>query len=235
MQYRTMKILPVTRPNGKTVSGDNAEHCRLTATWLPRLLTGERSCECAIWFKAHYQGWTRPPSDFNQADWLLNQTSLLNEQRDLWVKSGYDLRVEAQNSFQIRGQSATLAGKPNLLVPQNDRVLIVDVKTGQAQPWHRYQLMIYMYALPRAMPEYRDANLAAEIVYSDRTERIPQGGIDQGFIRNLGSLIRRGASPEPPVRVPSAQECRFCDITAEDCPDRIDGDPDPVTGDTTDF
>ena len=25
-------------------------------------------------------------------------------------------------------------------------------------------------------------------------------------------------------KVPSAQECRFCDITAADCPDRIDGE-----------
>ena len=73
--------------------------------------------------------------------------------------------------------------------------------------------MIYMYALPKAMPEYRDAKFSGEIVYNDHTHRVPQGGIDQGFIRNLGSLIRRIAAPEPPVRVPSAQECRFCDIS----------------------
>ena len=29
------------------------------ATWLPRLLTGENSCEWAVWFKAHHQDWTR--------------------------------------------------------------------------------------------------------------------------------------------------------------------------------
>ena len=28
----------------------------------------------------------------------------------------------------------------------------------------------------------------------------------------------------PARRVPSAQECRFCDINKEDCPVRIDGD-----------
>ena len=37
-------------------------------TWLPRLLTGENSCEWAIWFKAHFQDWTKPPSDFDQAE-----------------------------------------------------------------------------------------------------------------------------------------------------------------------
>ena len=30
-------------------------------------LTGENSCEWAVWFKAHYRNWTRVPSDFNQA------------------------------------------------------------------------------------------------------------------------------------------------------------------------
>ena len=192
------------------------------ATWLPRLLTGERSCEWAIWFKAHHQGWNRKPSDFNQADWLAQHTALLNEQRDQWTHSGYDVRLENQNAFRLRGQSAILAGKPDLLVLNNDRILIVDVKGGQEQPWHRYQVMIYMYALPKAMPEYRDAKFSGEIVYNDHTHRVPQGGIDQGFIRNLGSLIRRIAAPEPSVRVPSAQECRFCDITAADCPDRMD-------------
>ena len=64
------------------------------ATWLPRLLTGERSCEWAIWFKAHHRDWAQVPSDFNQAEWMLNHTSLLNEQRDQWTHSGYDIPVE---------------------------------------------------------------------------------------------------------------------------------------------
>ena len=51
--------------------------------------------------------------------------------------------------------------------------------------------MIYIYALPRAMPEYRDAKLAGEIIYTDRTERVPQAVIDQGFVRRLVSLIQR--------------------------------------------
>ena len=37
------------------------------ATWLPRLLTGENSCECAVRYKAHHQNWEGVPSDFDQA------------------------------------------------------------------------------------------------------------------------------------------------------------------------
>ena len=44
------------------------EHPYIWTTWLPRLLTGENSCEWAIWFKAHHQNWAKVPSDFNQAE-----------------------------------------------------------------------------------------------------------------------------------------------------------------------
>ena len=37
------------------------QHPYVWATWLPRLLTGENSCEWAIWFKAHYQDWAQGP------------------------------------------------------------------------------------------------------------------------------------------------------------------------------
>ena len=84
--------------------------------------------------------------------------------------------------------------------------------------------MIYIYALPRAMPEYRDAKLAGEIIYSDRTNRVPQGGIDQRFIRNLGGLIRRIAAPRAPGARSQCPGCRFCDITATDCPERVGHD-----------
>ena len=70
------------------------EHPYLWATWLPRLITGESSCEWAIWFKAHYQHWDKPPSDFNQAEWLARHKTLLNEQRDQWLQRNYEVRVE---------------------------------------------------------------------------------------------------------------------------------------------
>ena len=60
---------------------DPARPPYIWATWLPRLLTGEKSCEWTAWFKAHHRNWTRTPSDFNQAQWLIDHTALLNKQR----------------------------------------------------------------------------------------------------------------------------------------------------------
>ena len=59
--------------------------------------------------------------------------------------------------------------------------------------------------------------------------------MDDQSIQNLGALIRRLAADKPPARVPSRQECRFCDITAADCPVRVDETSEPEAGETTDF
>ena len=206
------------------------------ATWLPRLLTGERSCEWAIWFKAHYWDWTRQPRDFDQSKWLLDHTALLHQQKAEWEERGYDVYVEAQNSFQLRGRTATLAGRPDLIVDRGDDALIIDVKTGQEQPWHAVQIQIYQYALPKALPErFRHARLAGEVVYPSRIARVPRGALPGQFIDQLGSTIRRLATPNPPKPTPSFQECRFCDITAADCPERVDEPNTAPQGQTSDF
>ena len=205
------------------------------ATWRPRLLTGERSCEWDIWFKAHYQDWPKAPSDFDQAQWLLDHTALLNEQKAQWETSGYDVYVEKQNSFRLRVQSATLAGRPDLIVVNGYHARIIDVKSGREQPWHTVQIKIYQWALPKALPQYRLAKLAGEVVYPTHTVRVPRGGLPAQFTRNVGSLIRRLAAKQPPTRIPSSQECRFCDITAADCPERFDSHFQLEAVATTDF
>ena len=95
--------------------------------------------------------------------------------------------------------------------------------------------MIYQYAIPRALPQYRLTSLAGEVVYPTHTARVPRGALPDQFVHNLGSTIRRLAADQPPARIPSRPECRFCDITAADCPDRVDDDLSPVQASTTDF
>ena len=207
----------------------------ICATWLPRLLTSENSCEWAIWFKAHHQDWTKVPSDFNQAQWILNHTALLNKRKAEWELSHYSVAIEGQNSFQLRGRSATLSGKPDLITQRHGQAVIVDVKTGQDSPSHVVQVMIYLYAIPRALEQYQNLKLRGQATYLDHMVRIPAEAVDDQFIQNLGALIRRLAADKAPVRVPSRQECRFCDISAPDCPERVDEGSEPEGGTTSDF
>ena len=139
-------------------------------TWLPRLLSGESSCEWASWFKAQHEGdsWARMPSDFDQAGWMMNHTALLNQQRQKWEQQGYNVLTEGQNSFNLRGSSAVLAGKPDLVARRRDQITVIDAKTGRPSPAHATQVLIYMYALPRALERYRGLAIAGQVAYLPR-------------------------------------------------------------------
>ncbi len=185
-------------------------------TWLPRLLSGESSCEWASWFKAQHEGWSRMPSDFDQTGWLLNHTTLLNEQRERWELQGYSVLTEGQNSFNLRGSSAVLAGKPDLVARRRDQITVIDAKTGRPRPAHSAQVLIYMYALPRALERYKGLRTAGQVAYPDHAVDVPTDAVDRRFVENLGGLIHRLASQMPARRVASPAECRFCEITPAD-------------------
>ena len=99
--------------------------------------------------------------------------------------------------------------KPDLIAERGDDVQVIDVKTGREQAWHAVQVQIYKYALARARPEYRDRMIAGQVTYPRHITRVPRGALDNGFIRDLGALIRKVAATDPPPAVPSARECRF--------------------------
>ena len=68
--------------------------------------------------------------------------------RRQWDDRGFSTFVEDQNSFRLRGDVATLAGKPDLIAVNGTRAVISDAKTGQPKPSHQAQVMLYMYAVP---------------------------------------------------------------------------------------
>ena len=204
-------------------------------TWLARLLAGEASCEWASWFRSHYQDWAKPPSDFNQSQWMLEHTALVNQARESREKLGYEVFTENQNSFRLRGRSATVAGKPDLIAVKGQDAVIIDAKTGKPSAAHSAQVMVYQYAVPKSLEQYRGMEFRGHVVYPDAQVGIPVSAVDEKFTERLGSLIRRLASETPARRVPSAQECRFCDITAGDCPERVEREADGHEGITDDF
>ena len=61
----------------------------------------------------------------------MRHTALLNQQRQEWLDRGRNVQVEGQNAFRLRGKTATLAGRPGLVVLDDRDATIIDVKTGQ--------------------------------------------------------------------------------------------------------
>ena len=191
-------------------------------TWLPRLLVGEGSCEWAGWFRAQHEGstWQKAPSNFDLAAWQIEHTALLGRVREELESEGNVVFTEAQNRFALRGASATLGGRPDLIAVSGGSGTIIDVKNGEPSLSHRVQVLVYMYAVPRALRHHAGISFSGKVVYTDHEESIPASEVDQTFVDNLGQLIRRLGSTTSARKVPSRSECRFCDITTQDCPER---------------
>ena len=216
---------------------DGREKAYFWVTWLTKLLVGEASCQWAVWFKANHlaNSYNQVPSDFDSAKWHINHTNLLEKQIKRLDKGGASLFLEKQNAFTLEGRTAILGGRPDLITISDGTGTILDVKTGQPSPAHDVQVMIYMYAIPRALPQFQGINFDGVIVYSDYEKRIPATSVDANFIDNLGSMITRLASTTAPSRVPSKLECGFCSITKSDCPDRIEKTDQSERNTTDDF
>ena len=205
-------------------------------TWLTKLLVGENSCEWGAWFKAQHEGssWEKVPSTFDLAGWQMNHTALMNETRKNWEDQSYTVFTENQNNFRLAGNTATLGGKPDLIARKGRTGTIIDIKTGRPSPSHSVQVMLYMYAIPRALGQYRGITFDGQVCYVDHVVDIPSTAVDDQFIGNLSQLVRRISSSDPARRVSSYMECRFCDISSADCPDRAAEDK-SQEGQTEDF
>ena len=144
-------------------------------TWLTRLLSGDNSCEWSSWFKSQHDSssWNKMPSDFNSTEWNLKHTALLNDLRDNWELDGYKVLTEGENEFRLKGSTATIAGKIDLLALKDNEGVVIDAKTGKPSPSHGAQILIYMYALPLVYAQYKDITLKGQIAYPDHVVDIP--------------------------------------------------------------
>ena len=193
-------------------------------TWLNKLITGDQSCEWAYWFRTQFDSnsWTRAERVGNLARWQVGHTDLLNRKARELSEEGYTVTREAQNHFTIKGDLATLAGKPDLVARQGDLVRIIDVKAGQPRAADQVQVMLYMYLLPLARPELQGTAIRGQVVYGDREVDIEPDALDATFVQALQEQVQRLAAKGEAVKVPSWSECQFCDIAKEYCPERVE-------------
>lgn len=191
-------------------------------TWLTKLLVGENSCEWGAWFRTQHEGgsWGKVPSTFDLTTWQMGHTARLNDARESLETQGYTVFTENQNSFVLRGQTAALGGKPDLIARRGSSGLILDVKTGRSSPSHGVQVITYMWATPLALRQYKGISFDGRVIYKDYEVEIPSRAVDDQFVQNLASLIQRLSAPTPARKVPNPMECGFCDITQTDCPQR---------------
>lgn len=194
-------------------------------TWITKLMAGEANCEWAAWFKAHHK-YEKLPSDFDTAAWTADHTAMVRERVSLLKSDGFEVFVEDQNHFSLRGmQGAVLAGKPDLVAVRGDQVTVIDCKTGSPKNSDHMQALVYMIVLPHTHHACKGRTLTGEIQYRNNSVIIPAEKITPKLREQFRWTMHQvGGDPALP-RVPSYGECRFCDISARDCPDRVESPP----------
>ncbi len=190
-------------------------------TWITPLLSGDAQCTWAAWFKANHKYKSRP-SDFDSAAWTARHNELLGKRATELEKDGWVVKLEDQNSFKLVGrEGGCLSGKPDIVATREGRMLVIDCKTGQRRNSDVMQVLIYMLAMRRRHPGLDPSAISGELQYSDGILDVPAEGLDEEFMVRLAKVMGEVTGAEPPRRVPSYSECRFCPIREEDCPERI--------------
>lgn len=197
-------------------------------TWVSKLMAGELQCEWSAWFRAHHR-YDRRPSDFNLAMWTADHAALVRDCAAASRTAGYDVRVEDQNAFKMRGRhDVVLSGKPDLVVEQDREVMIIDCKTGSPRVSDHMQVLIYMLILPYVRPIWKTVPVHGRLQYRHDRVDIPAHAVDDRFRERFRQTMAQIGGAAPLLRLPSYGECQFCDISRRDCPDRVDTPPPDV-------
>ena len=194
-------------------------------TWLPQMMLGDSTCRWSLWHMANFD-FERAPDDKDWTQWRADHTQLVEQLALEEEAKGNSLSFESQAAFRFRGPSGlTLHGKPDIVSRSRSEATVIEAKVGKVRDGHVWQAKIYMYALPRSLPEYREIEIHGRVAYPDghRIE-IHSSAIDESFERTMNHWLEMATQGTPPRRVPSEDNCRFCKISVNDCRDRIGSD-----------
>ena len=201
------------------------------ATTPAKLMAGDQQCQFAAYLKAKYRVPKRP-SDFDLATWTAEHNTMVQARAKSLKAEGYTVYLEGQNAFRLVGKTgAVLAGRPDIVAVRGDEALVVDCKTGQPRAGDTYQVLLYMYVLPKSHDTCTGKAVSGEIMYTTGSVDIPPEAVNEAFIAQFGATMQQILADEPPLAAPSFYECRFCDIGAAHCPYRVDAPPPEVKSD----
>lgn len=204
-------------------------------TWVTGIMSGEDSCSWAPWFKAHYWYEKAKRDDENSlSSWQARHAEAVRERVAEFESAGYTVTVEDQNKFSIRGDTAEVGGKPDILAVRAGEWLIDDEKTGKPKERDYWQVVLYMLLGRKAYSWLPDLSVGrGRVTYAGTggsREVSYEEAADQRDV--VFSAIRLAGSAVEPARRPSERECRYCDIAC--CPDRARASG-TATAVTTDF
>ena len=218
---------PPPRPGSIPDSGSALErpHPFIWVSWLSKLMAGEKQCEWASWFRSHY-AWEKLPSGLDLAKWTAGHTQLLHARRAALEAEGFTVYAEDQNSFKLMGATGIeVSGKPDLVALRGSEAYVEDCKTGTARHSDHFQVLVYMLALPHVEGPWKGLTLNGRIIYGNAVVDVPASKIDAELKELFRRTVLTTGGAEPARKVPSWGECRYCDISRADCPERFEIEP----------
>ena len=211
--------LDATRNPGCSVERANPF---LWVSWISKVMAGEKQCEWASWFRSHYI-WEKVPSGLDLAKWTAGHTQLLHARQAALEADGFTVYAEDQNSFTLRGTTGIeVSGKPDLVAIRGPEVYVEDCKTGTPRHSDHFQVLVYMLALPHVEGPWKGRRIEGRIVYANAVVDVPAAKIDAQLKNLFRKTVLTIGGPEPARKTPSWGECRYCDISRADCPERIE-------------
>ena len=196
-------------------------------TWLAKLLSGDNACLFFVWFRSWHSVFKKVSQDRDFTEWNIKHTMHLHDLADKLEEQGCDVFLEGQNWFETQGKGSgsVVNGKPDLVALNPDgSATIYDVKTGQPRSSDEIQVKLYMYLLPLSgHRRWQGVTFDGCVVYADGTEkRIGADAITEEFKESVTTFMRRIVSRKPARHVPSERECGWCEVSSEDCSERIE-------------
>jgi CRISPR/Cas system-associated exonuclease Cas4 (RecB family) len=190
-------------------------------TGLAKLLGGDTHCQWSLWFRGHYQ-FAKRPRDFDEATWTARHSTLVRDKAERLRVEGYEIYLVDQNRISVQGPRGILAGKPDIVAVRDGEAIVVDCKTGAQKVADSMQVLLYMLLLPRAHRACQGKVVAGELCYTDFAQTIEADELTPNFKVDVRKAFRMIVADSPPPRTPSLRDCKFCDITSADCPDRVE-------------
>jgi len=187
-------------------------------TWLTKLLSGEERCWWRAWYKVHFK-YDKIEDDPERAEffreWNKKHDAIVARRAAELKAAGYLVKVEDEGQFKLAGDSADLAGKPDIVAMKDGEAIVVDAKAGRRRGSDHWQVLLYLFALP--MTWLKGFVLRGEVEYSDGTA--PVSPMTDEARERIIAAMKKVTGPDEPEAAPGPGECKYCDV--KNCPSRF--------------